>query len=467
LLVAGCWYEGNGIYDNQQLYKTIIYLNLGMQYTTSRVFKNIPTDCIFALNKTISMVPQGFTTKVIHAGFAKTDAHHALQMPIYSNAAFDFESAEEMEDAFMGRRPDHTYSRISNPTVENFENRIRTVTGALGVTALSSGMAAISNTFFAIAQTGSNIVTSSHLFGNTYSFFTITLRAFGVETRFCDLTNPEEVEKNIDHNSVAIFFETITNPQLEIVDIKKLASIAKKHQVPLIADSTLTPPNIFRGSDFGINIEVISSTKIISGGATSIGGLILDYGTFDWTQNKKLAESTRKFGPFAFNAKIRKEIQRNLGACLSPYHAYLQSMGLETLALRYEKAGTNCLQMAEYLQKESRIKKVSYPGLKTSGFHELGVKQFGNYPGAMLTFNFETRGDCFAFMNKLKIIRRATNLYDNKSLIIHPASTIYGDFSPETREAIDVPDTLLRLSAGIEDINDLLEDIHSALNTEH
>jgi len=406
---------------------------------------------------------QGFSTKVIHTGYAKPDAHNALQMPIYSNAAFEFESAEQMEEAFLGRRPDHMYSRISNPTVENFEKRIKSITGALGVTALSSGMAAISNVFFTIAQTGSNIVTSKHLFGNTYSFFASTLHSFGVETRFCDLTSIEDVSKNIDENTVAIFFETITNPQLEIADIAKLSLVAKNHQVALIADSTLTPPNIFNASAFGVNIEVISSTKIISGGATSIGGLILDYGTFDWSHHKKLAESTRKFGPFAFNAKLRKEIQRNIGACLSPYHAYLQSLGLETLSLRFAQAGSNCQLLAEYLLTEPKIKQVNYPGLKKSPFHDIGTKQFGNYPGAMLTFNFGTREESFDFLNKLKIISRATNIYDNRSLIIHPASTIFCDFSHEARENMGIPDTLLRLSVGIEDVRDLIDDIQLGL----
>ena len=407
---------------------------------------------------------QGFSTKVIHAGYAKADAHHALQMPIYSNAAFEFETAEAMEEAFLGRRPDHSYSRISNPTVENFERRVRTITGASSVTALSSGMAAISNVFFAIAQTGNNIVTSNHLFGNTYSFFVSTLRSFGVEPRFCDLTNPEEVDKSIDANTVAIFFETITNPQLEIIDIRKLMSVAQKHKVLVITDSTLTPPNIFKAASFGVNIEVISSTKIISGGATSIGGLILDYGNYDWSNNAKLNEYSRKFGPFAFNVKLRKEIQRNLGACLSPYNAYLQSLGLETLALRFERAATNSQLLAEYIQTESKVKNVHYPGLTSSEFHEIGKTQFGIHPGAVLTFNFSNRDESFGFMNKLKVISRATNIYDNRSLIIHPASTIFCDFSKEVLENIGVPDTLLRLSVGIEDATDLINDIHSALN---
>lgn len=406
---------------------------------------------------------QGFSTKVIHAGYAKNDVHHALHMPIYSNAAFVFDTAEDMEEAFLGQRPDHTYSRISNPTVENFERRIRAITGALNVNALSSGMAAISNVFFTIAQTGSNVVTSKHLFGNTYSFFSTTLLSFGIETRFCDLTNEEDVSSKIDGNTIAIFFETITNPQLEIAEVAKLSKIAKAHQVPLIADSTLTPPNIFKAGNLGVNLEIISSTKIISGGATSVGGIIIDYGTFDWSFNKKLNESSRKFGPFAFNVKLRKEILRNLGACLSPYHAYLQSLGLETLSLRFEKSSANCQLMAEYLETEPSIKHVNYPGLISSKFHGIGKSQFGQHPGALLSFNLSDRQQCFNFLNKLSIISRATNIYDNRSLIIHPASTIFCDFSRESREDLGISDTLLRLSVGIEDIDDLKSDIKEAL----
>ncbi len=406
---------------------------------------------------------QGFSTRVIHTEYVKKDVHNALQMPIYSNAAFEFGTAEQMEDAFLGRSPDHAYSRISNPTVENFEQRIRSITGALGVTALSSGMAAISNVFFTIAKSGDNIVTSKHLFGNTYSFLTSTLQAFDVETRFCDLTDAKEVENTIDNKTIAIYFETITNPQLEIADIVSLSKVAKERAVLLIADTTLTPPNIFNASEYGVDIEVISSTKMITGGATSMGGLILDYGKFDWTRFPKLSELAQRFGPFTFNAKLRKEIFRNLGACLSPYHAYLQSLGLETLSLRFDKAASNCLALAEYLQTERKITNVNYPGLKTSKFYEVGKKQFGNYPGAMLTFNFSTREECFAFLNKLKLISRATNIYDNRSLIMHPASTIFCDYSSEKRAEMGVSDTLIRLSVGIEDFDDLKNDIHSAL----
>ncbi len=408
--------------------------------------------------------PNGFTTRIIHTPYAREDAHRALHQPIYSNAAFDFESAEQMELAFQGRLPVHAYSRISNPTVENFELRIKQITGALNVTALSSGMAAVSNTIFMLASTGSNIIASKHLFGNTYVFFESTIKDFGIETRFCDLTNNEEVKAHIDENTVAIFVETITNPQLEVVNLKSLSDTAHEHNIPCIADSTLTPPNVFNAKDFGIDIEIIASTKCISGGGTSVGGLIVDYGTFNWSKSKKLASYAKRFGPYAFNYKLRREIFRNLGACLSPFAAYLQSLGLETLQLRFEKAANNCREMGEFLLTLPQIKQVNYPGIAGSEFHEISKQQFGKYPGAMLTFDFSTREECFSFMNNLELIRRATNVYDNKTLILHPASTIYCDFDREKRESLHVGDTMLRLSLGIEDIDDLKNDLVQAIN---
>lgn len=407
--------------------------------------------------------PQGFSTKIIHAQFAREDVNRALHQPIYSNSAFDFESAEKMELAFQGRFPVHAYSRISNPTVENFELRIKQITGSLNVTALSSGMAAISNVIFLLASSGSNIIASKHLFGNTYDFFKSTIKELGIEARFCDLTNNEEVKANIDSKTVAVYVETITNPQLEVVDLESLARIAHENNVPLIADSTLTPPNVFIAKDFGVDIEVISSTKCMSGGATSVGGLIVDYGSFDWSKSTKLAPLAKRFGPFAFNHKLRREIFRNLGACMSPFAAYLQSLGLETLQLRFEKAADNCRELADFLETMPQVKAVNYPGKVGSKFYEISKRQFGNFPGAMLTFDFSSKETCFTFINKLELIRRATNVYDNKTLIIHPASTIYCDFDKETRESLGVSDVTVRLSLGIEDIEDLKSDLLQAL----
>ena len=391
------------------------------------------------------------------------DIHGAIAMPIYSGAAFEFETAEEMEDAFLGKSGKHTYSRISNPTVEAFENRIKELSGAEHVLALSSGMAAISNVFMTIAYAGANIVASPHLFGNTFSLFLFTLKDFGVEVRFCNLMDKEEVERNIDANTCALFTEVITNPHLEVVDLKGLSKIAKQKGIPLIADSTLVPWPAFNAFRLGVDIEVVSSTKYISGGATSIGGLILDHQRFDWSDSFRLGSLAKTVGKKAFQVKLRGEISRNMGAYMSPNTAYMQSLGLETLNLRFQKAASTCLQLAEFLQTLPAIKKVNYTGLKGNPFYTVSKEQFGNYQGAMLTFSLEDKKTCFAFINRLKTIRRATNLFDNKSLIIHPSSTIYGTLAPEYKKIVDVADDMLRLSVGLEDCEDLKADILQAL----
>jgi len=404
-----------------------------------------------------------FDGKILHTPYAKEDVYGALSMPVYQNAAFEFATAEEMEAAFTGRSSNHTYSRITNPTVQYFEDRVKSITGALSVTALNSGMAAITNAIITLAQSGSNIVTSRHLFGNTYSFFASTLAAFGVETRFCDLTNPEEVEKNIDANTCVVFLEIITNPQLEVADLKAISAITMKMGVPLMADTTIVPFCAFKAKDFGVNIEIVSSTKYISGGATGLGGLIIDYGNFDWKLSKKLSTLVIDFGTAAFTTKLRKEIHRNLGAYMTPQAAYMQTLGLETLSLRFEKSANTSLKLAQKLESVSGIKSVNYTGLNSNKFYDISNLQFGKLPGSMLTIDLESREECFKFMNKLKLIKRATNLFDNKSLAIHPASTIFGSFSSEIREKMNVYDITIRISVGLEDEQDIYCDIIQAL----
>jgi O-acetylhomoserine (thiol)-lyase len=403
-------------------------------------------------------------TDVLAKSFPQKDIHGSISMPVYITAAFEFETAEEMEDAFLGKSGKHTYTRISNPTVEAFEARVQAASGAKHVMAVASGMAAISNVFMTIASAGSNIVTSPHLFGNTFSLFFFTLKEFGVEVRFCNLLDVKEVEKQIDENTCAVFTEIITNPHMEVADLSALAEVAHRKGVPLIADSTIVPWTSFKAADFGVDIEIVSGTKYISGGATSIGGLILDYLTFDWMQSKRLKNLAEKVGKRAFQVKFRAEIGRNMGTVMTPQTAFLQNLGLETLDLRFRAAGRNCLELARFLQKFPRVKNVNYNGLPSDPFYEISKKQFGDYPGAMLTFCLEDRAACFAFINRVKIIRRATNLFDNKSLIIHPESTIYGTLTPEYKKIVEVPDNMLRLSAGLENVEDLKADILQALN---
>lgn len=404
--------------------------------------------------------------RVLHTPYEKPDAYNALSMPVYNTAAYEFDTAEAMEAAFCGNTSDHAYSRITNPTVQYFEDRVRAITGAMSVTALNSGMAAICNTLMTIGRANANIITSPHLFGNTFSLLKNTLAAFGMEARFCDLTNPDEVRANIDCNTCALFLEVITNPQLEVADLKLLSSIGKEAGIPLIADTTIVPFSVFHGKEYGIDIEIISSTKYISGGATSIGGLILDNGTFDWSHFITLKHWYEQFGERAFTARLRKEIHRNLGAYMTPQVAYMQTLGLETMQVRFDRQGTTCLELAGRLQALDGIVSVNYTGLKDNPYYKLSTAQFGKYPGAMLTFDLVSREACFAFMNRLKLIRRATNLFDNKTLAIHPASTIYGSFTEELRQSMDISQQTIRLSVGLESVDDLYNDIRQALTAD-
>ena len=404
-----------------------------------------------------------FITKILHNKFLKKDAHGSLHMPIYNNVAFEFDTSEDIELAFQGKKPAHMYSRISNPTIENFEQKVKAVTQALGVVAVSSGMAAISNVILALCQAGDNIITTKHLFGNTYSLFERTFKGWGLDTRYADLTRAETIKDLIDAKTRLIFFETITNPQLEVVDVEELSKIAKAKGILLVADTTLTPPYIFNSRDFGVDIEVLSSTKYISGGATSVGGLIIDNGTYDWSKNSKLKADAKKYGNFAFINKLRREVYRNVGVCLSPQNAFLQSVGLETLPLRVDVSCANTLKIAEFLKNSPKVKSVDYPGLEDSRYHKIAKKQFDNNCGSLLTFDLPSKKACFEFMNKLELIRRSTNLNDNRTLILHPSSTIFCEYDDKLREEMGLTETMIRLAVGIEDSQDLISDIENAL----
>ncbi len=405
----------------------------------------------------------GFTTKAIHSPFPAGDRHGALRMPVYDCVSFELESAEEMEAAFFGRRNVHAYTRITNPTIEDFEQRIKQVTGAFAVNALSSGMAAITNAILTVVGTGDNLLASKLLFGDTYSFFKETLAELGIEVRFIDPLDPKGCETLIDAHTRALYVETISNPLLAVPDIKAFSALAQKYNLVFIADTTMTPPYLFNSKEFGVDIEVVSATKAISGGATVLGGLIIDNGTYDWQNNRILAPYAKKFGPFSLTAKIRKQIGRYLGGCLAPHNAYLLSLGLETLALRMERACSNALYIAEHLDAKQEIAKVHYPGLKKSRFYDIAQKQFHRFPGCVVSFELGSRKDCFSFINALQVIRRSTNLHDNKTLCIHAGSTIMAQLSEQEKQSAGVNDSLIRLSVGIEDKEDIIQDIDQAL----
>ncbi len=406
---------------------------------------------------------KSFTTRSLNIPYPKKDPHNALAMPIYESVAFDFASAEDIAANFRGEFPAHTYSRTSNPTVEYFETKVKSLTGAHQVLALSSGMAAISATFLAICKQGDNIISSNHLFGHTLALLEQSLSAYGLETRFVDTSNTELVEALIDSNTRAIYFETVTNPQLEIADIAKLADIANKHGILLIADSTVTPPSVFHSKILGVHIEVMSATKFISGGATSVGGLIVDNGLYKWGNNPNCLEFSKKFGKDAFIARLRKNYYRNMGMPMTAHTANYMIAGLDILELRVERCYKNCLKLSEFFQQNPKVTRVDYPGLKDSPYYDLAVSQFGGVPGTVMTFDLESQEECFRFMNQLKIIRRATNLNDNKSLIIHPYSTIYAEFPETERLKMGIRPTMMRLSVGIEGAEDLIDDMEQAL----
>lgn len=385
-------------------------------------------------------------TIAIDTPFVRQDAYGSLSVPLYTNVSFEFHDAALMADVFTGRVKAPDYARVENPTVTNLEQRVRKLSGATNVTAFNSGMAAISNTLFAVASNGRTIVTSRHLFGNTLSLITGTLKRFGVKSQLCDLTNLEEVEKAVNDVSCCIYLEIVTNPQLEVADLKGLAQIAHRKGIPLIADSTIIPFTETSLKDLGVDIEVLSSTKYLSGGGTSLGGLVLDYGTFP-----------------EINERIKSDLLFNLGAYMNPYSAYQQTLGLETLDVRYQRQASNALTVAEGLRNIRGIKKVNYVGLKDNPFYELARRQFGPTSGAMVTIDLESKEACFRFINSLKLVHRATNLFDNRTLAIHPASTIFGNFTEQQLKDMDVHDTTIRLSVGLEDPQDILDDIRQSL----
>lgn len=389
------------------------------------------------------------STIAIDTKFPRTDAYGAIGMPVYHTASYEFETAKDMADAFCGRVLAPEYSRMMNPTVMHLEDTVKALTEAKNVFAFGSGMSAITNALLVFVAQGKNVVTSKHLFGNTVALLNNTFARLGVETRAVDLLDLNAVREAIDEQTVCLFLEIVTNPQMEVADISALAEIAHEKGVPLMADTTIIPFTQFSAKRLGVDVEVVSSTKYISGGATSLGGLVIDYGTFP-----------------VVNQRIRFELLFNVGSYMSPHAAYMQSLGLETLDARYRVQAKNALTLAKRLKEVLEIKQVNYICLEDNPFHDLAVKQFGKTGGAMLTIDLADRKTCFNFIDHLQLIRRATNLFDNKSLAIHPYSTIFGPFSGRQKQEMDVRDTTIRLSVGLEDVDDIFEDIVQAVNVE-
>lgn len=405
----------------------------------------------------------GFTTKALHAKPAHKDQHGAMRFPIYQSSAFEFEKSEDLEAVFKGQKMGHVYTRSSNPSIEEFELKVKAISGAFGVVATATGMAAIANTFFALLKSGDNIITTNYLFGNTLSFFETLLSDFGVEVRYVDVNDLIAVQAAIDDKTRLLFCESISNPQLIVPDFLALKSVLKERNVPFIVDTTMTPWNIFDAKKHGVDIEIVSATKYLSGGGHVLGGLIVDNGTFEWKNHATLVPYYKKFGPNAFMARLRKETFRNLGASLTAQSAYLLCLGLETLDLRVQRSCHNALVVAKHLHAKNEVIRVDYPLLESSASFAASSKQFSG-GGAIVTFSLASKEKAYAFLNALKLIRRGTNIQDNKSLAIAPYHTIYAEYSDEQKKRFCLNEGMIRLSVGIEDVEDLLLDIDQAFD---
>ncbi|MGM0534198.1 MAG: aminotransferase class V-fold PLP-dependent enzyme [Campylobacterota bacterium] len=408
------------------------------------------------------MDTMNFTTKLLSYAGAKDDVHGALRTPIYANAAFEYSSSAQLEAVFSGKEAGHLYSRASNPTVEELELKVKNAVDAKGVIALASGMAAVTNTLLALLKSGDNIITTNKLFGHTISFLQTFLHDFDVGVRYADMTDREDIERNIDADTKLIFCESMSNPGLIVPDFAAVSSLCKTHGLVLIADTTMTPWTMFDAKKHGIDIEVISATKFLSGGATVVGGLIVDNGTYNWKAYTNLRPQYEKFGDNAFVKKMKKQTARNLGATLSAFNAYLLSLGLETLDLRVKKSCDNAEKIANFVQKEQGITNVVYPGLKNDRYHTLSKKQFQRY-GSIVLFDFASKEKAYRFMDALRLIKRCTNIQDNKTLAIAPFHTIYAEYDTALKKAFGLREGSVRLSVGIEESKDIIQDIKTAL----
>lgn len=384
-------------------------------------------------------------------------------MPIYQVSAFSHESAEQLEKVFNNKAPGFAYTRISNPTVDAFEKRVAALEKGIGAVACSSGMAAVTMSLLNILESGDEIIAGAGLFGGTIDLFS-DLEAFGIKTKFAKHISVSELEPLITDKTKAVFGEIIGNPGLDVVDIKSVTDLLHSRGIPFIADCTTATPYLLNAADFGADIIVHSSSKYINGSGDAISGIIVDSGSFKWdTDRYKGLADYKKYGKFAYLAKLRNGIWRNMGACLAPMNAFLNSIGLETLGLRMERLCDNALALAEFFEKDGRVG-VNYPALKSNAYHEIVEKQLGGRGGAIITIRAGSKERAFKLINNLNFAVNATNIGDVRTLVIHPASTIYIHSSEEQKANAGVFDDTIRISVGIEDIDDLISDFSQAID---
>jgi len=417
-----------------------------------------------------------FETLTVHAGQEIDPTTFARAVPLYQTTSYGFRDADHAADLFALKEFGNIYTRLMNPTTDVFEQRLAALEGGAGALATASGAAAISFSILNIAGAGDEIVSAASLYGGTYNLFSTTLPKLGIKVHFVDSDNPENFRAAINDKTKALYAETIGNPQGNVLDIEAVAAIAHEHGIPLIVDNTFPSPYLLRPIEHGADIVVHSATKFIGGHGTSIGGIIVDGGKFDWKASGKfpgLTEPdpsyhgvvyTEAVGPIAYIIKARVQLLRDLGASISPFNSWMLLQGLETLHLRMERHSQNALKVAQYLEAHADVEWVSYSGLSTHPSHELAQKYLPKGQGAILTFGI--KGGSAAgrkLIENVKLFSHLANVGDSKSLIIHPASTTHAQLSDEEQTTAGVTPELLRLSIGTESIDDIIYDLEQAI----
>ena len=416
-------------------------------------------------------------TIAIHGGYTTDPTTHAVTAPIYQTVAYEFDDAQHGADLFDLAVPGNIYSRIMNPTCDVLEQRVAALEGGVGALAVSAGSAAINYAILNLATAGDNIVTVPQLYGGTYTLFAHMLPSQGIEVRFAENDSVAALEALIDDRTKAIFLETIGNPAGNIVDIEAVATMARQRGVATIADNTVASPALLKPIQYGIDIVVHSLTKYMGGHGTTLGGIIVDSGQFPWAEHAQRYPGlntpepsyhgvvyTEAFGPAAYIGRARTVPLRNTGAALSPFNAFQLLQGIETLSLRMERHCANTQAVAQHLQNHDKVEWVSYAGLAGHPHHELAQKYMGGAASGILTFGVKGGFDAgVKFYDALKLFKRLVNIGDAKSLACHPASTTHRQLSEEEQIAVGVAPEAIRLSVGIEHIDDILADLDQAL----
>jgi O-acetylhomoserine (thiol)-lyase len=416
----------------------------------------------------------GFSTKSLHAGHSPDAATHARAVPIYQTTSFTFENSDHAASLFALQQFGNIYSRIMNPTTDVFEQRVAALEGGMAGLATSSGQAAQFLAVTSLAGPGDHVVAASTLYGGTYTQFDVSFRRLGIDITFVEPDDPENFRKALKPNTKVVYGETLANPRMNILDIEAVSKIAHDAGVPLVIDNTMASPYLCRPIEFGADIVVHSATKFLGGHGTSIGGIIIDSGKFTWTDKfpaitqpspgyhgMKFAEV---FGPLAYIIKVRVEGLRDFGPCISPFNSFLFIQGIETLKYRMEAHSRNAMAVAEWLQKQPAITWVKYPGLKDSPYHALAQKYLPKGQGSIVTFGIKGGTEAGRkLIDHVKIFSHLANLGDAKSLIIHPSSTTHQQLTDEQQLDAGVSKDLVRISVGIEDVEDLIWDLEQAI----